>query len=137
MKDQGTDFIHKNENAEVFFLSVKDDIEASIVEAKLRASGIPTIKRYREAGGYLEIYMGMNSFGVDLYVPRHLLEEAQVVYSLTDGVMLEEESATTEEIEKPKVGAKKRVIILFLIWFAQTALWFLIQGVLKIIDFLK
>jgi len=137
MKDQGSAMNSNNKNAEEFFLSVKDDIEASIVEAKLRASGIPTIKRYREAGGYLEIYMGMNSFGVDLYVPRHLLEEAQVVYSLTDRVMLEEESATTEEIKKPKVGAKKRVIILFMIWYGQSAFGFLIQGFIKIIDFLK
>lgn len=137
MKVQGAVMNPNNNNAEAFFLSVKDDIEASIVEAKLRASGIPTLKRYREAGGYLEIYMGMNSFGVDLYVPRHLLEEARIVYSLTDRVMLEEESATTEEIKNPMGGAKKRVIILFMIWYGQAAFWFLIQGFIKIIDFLK
>jgi hypothetical protein len=54
---------------EVFLTSVRDEIEASIIEVKLAQSCIPIMKKHKETGAYLSIYMGATPFGIDLYVP--------------------------------------------------------------------
>ncbi len=60
-----------------FLAGVSSDIEAEIIESLLKEEGIPVIKKYREAGGFLQIYMGMTSFGIELYVPSSRLEGAK------------------------------------------------------------
>jgi len=60
-------------------VSVPDDDEAGIIQAALRSCGIPVLKKYRKAGGYLEVYMGMTAYGIDLYVPAELYAEAKAI----------------------------------------------------------
>jgi hypothetical protein len=64
---------------ETFLISVGDKMEAEVLEAKLKSCGIPVLRKYRETGGYLNIYMGMTSLGIDLYVPSRLLKDAKDV----------------------------------------------------------
>ena len=67
---------------EALLVSAADGMEAAMLEARLQSAGIPVLCKHRESGGYLDIYMGMSRFGVDLYVPADRLEEAR---DLLDG----------------------------------------------------
>lgn len=79
----------KEHNKEwVFLKQAANEIEANIIESILDSEGIPVIKKYREAGDYLKIYMGMTNLGVDIFVPKELKEEAE---TLLDEVSFEEE----------------------------------------------
>lgn len=59
-------------------------IEADLLESKLKAYGIPVLRKYKGFGDYLNIYMGATPFGVDLYVPAELLEKARDIVSIQD-----------------------------------------------------
>lgn len=61
---------------EAFLLTAADIMEANIIEALLKANDIPVLKKYRGNGAYLKIVMGGTVFGVDMYVPKQLLERA-------------------------------------------------------------
>jgi hypothetical protein len=63
-------------DSEAFLVSVSDKMEANIIESLLRESHIPVLKKYKESGAYLNIYMGASPFGIDLYVPSKKLAEA-------------------------------------------------------------
>ena len=62
-----------------YLTGVSNDIEAEIIVSILKGDGIPVIKEYREAGGFLQIYMGMTGFGIELYVPAGFLEKAKAL----------------------------------------------------------
>lgn len=72
------------ENSEewVFLMKLKDDRELDIIEPLLMSYGIPLLKRYKGAGGYLKIVMGLSTFGVDIYVPTSSLEGARDILNL-------------------------------------------------------
>ena len=59
-----------------FLITVGSDIEAGIIEAKLESEDVPVLRKYKDAGGYLSIYMGASLYGIDLYVPSKLYEKA-------------------------------------------------------------
>mgnify|MGYP001008663804 FL=1 len=74
-----SDTVEENDNeydTEAFLISVASDIEANLYISLLDSYQIPVRKRYRGAGDYIEIYMGMTNLGIDLYVPSKLLEQA-------------------------------------------------------------
>mgnify|MGYP000495693716 CR=1 FL=1 len=62
-----------------FLVNAKDEIEFSIIESKLKQAAIPVLKKYKESGGYLTIYMGNTPFGIDVYVPSKLLKIAREI----------------------------------------------------------
>lgn len=64
---------------EAFLLTAGDIMEANMIEALLKANDIPALKKYRGNGAYLKIVMGGTVFGVDMYVPKQLLEKASRV----------------------------------------------------------
>ena len=71
-----------NENSyggESHLISLNDPTEADIIESLLLAKDIPVLKKLTHAGGFLEIYMGTTTFGVELYVPEKLLDEAREI----------------------------------------------------------
>jgi hypothetical protein len=68
-------------NEEIFLISVRDDIEAKIIEAKLNAYEVPTLKKYKGLGSYMSVYMGSTVFGIDIYVPTHLFDTAKDLIS--------------------------------------------------------
>jgi len=68
---------------EVLLISVKDEIEYSIIESKLRSYNIPVIKKYRDTGGaYLTIFMGSSPFGIDVFVPPKMFETAKEIITI-------------------------------------------------------
>lgn len=62
-----------------FLITAVNSMEADVIEAILHAEGIPVLRKYKEAGGYMMIYMGRTIFGVDLYVPSPLLNKAREI----------------------------------------------------------
>lgn len=62
----------------VYLCTVKNSFEADLLESKLRSEGIPSLKKFKGAGNFLEIFMGSNSaFPIDLYVPEETLDDAK------------------------------------------------------------
>lgn len=57
-----------DQSKEVFLMTVGEEMKAEIIEAELKKQGIPVLKKHREGGDYLSIYMGKSMYGVDLYV---------------------------------------------------------------------
>jgi hypothetical protein len=66
-----------NYDNEALLITVNTGTEADLIESILKANNIPVLKKYKEAGAYLNLYMGMTSFGVDIYVPSKILDEAK------------------------------------------------------------
>lgn len=58
----------------VFLISVSDDFEARIIESKLNAFGILSLKKTDGLNG---IYGFTGTSGIDIYVPSVLLEDAK------------------------------------------------------------
>lgn len=64
----------------VYLTTVKDSLEAEIIESKLRSENIPCVKRYSGAGNFMEIALGRNTTqDIEIYVPEELLEDAKNV----------------------------------------------------------
>jgi hypothetical protein len=62
----------------VYLCTVTGSMEADILESKLRGEGIPSERRWKGAGNFLEIFMGANSVcPIDIYVPASSFEDAQ------------------------------------------------------------
>ena len=61
----------------VYLTTVHDSISAMIIESKLKSEGIPVEKRYKGAGNFMEIALGVNSTcPIELYVPEETLTDA-------------------------------------------------------------
>jgi hypothetical protein len=58
-------------------LSNLNTIEAEIITAKLKSYGIPVLKKSKGSGEIMEIYTGVNLYGIDIYVPSDLIELAK------------------------------------------------------------
>ena len=71
-------------------LTANDTTEADIIESKLNAFGIPSIRRHRGTGAYLTIIFGKSNFGVDIYVPEDRLNEAKDIIESTNDIGDEE-----------------------------------------------
>jgi hypothetical protein len=74
------------DDSEAYLISVSNSIEAEMVEGLLSSSGIPALKKFKGAGGYLDIYMGAVNVGVDLYVPSKLLVQARAILAINQEV---------------------------------------------------
>lgn len=113
----------KNEQREwrdgVYLCTAKDSFEADLLESKLRSEGIPSLKKFKGASNFLEIFMGSNSaYPIDIYVPEETLEDAKniiIAVPLSGDEIPEEpidfDALSDEEIEEligdEKEGGKK------------------------------
>ena len=62
----------------VYLCTAKNSFEADLLESKLRSEGIPSIKKFKGASNFLEIFMGSNTaYPIDIYVPQEALEDAK------------------------------------------------------------
>jgi len=64
-------------HSEELLLSNLNGIEAEIIIAKLKSYGIPVLKKSKGTGEIMEIYTGVNLYGVDIYVPGDMLDLAK------------------------------------------------------------
>ncbi|MEL7646575.1 MAG: DUF2007 domain-containing protein [Sedimentibacter sp.] len=69
------EFIDGDDEALLLFNLNK--VEAEIIMSKLRSYGIPVLKKEKGTGEIMEIYTGTNLYGIDLYVPAHVLDVAR------------------------------------------------------------
>ena len=108
---------------ETFLLSVGGSMEADMIEALLNSNHIPVLKKFRDAGDYLKIYMGGTIYGVDIYVPAQLLGKAQEIVAnnreaLTEEELQDEEQPHDDEAHS-NINRKRRIrtwiILLFFI----------------------
>ncbi len=105
----------------VYLCTARDSFEADLLESKLRSEGIPSIKRFRGASNFLEIFMGTNSaYPIDIYVPEDTLDDARNIIIafplLSDEIpddVIDFDSLSEEELDeligfdKPDLDKKK------------------------------
>lgn len=98
----------------VYLCTARDSFEADLLESKLRSEGIPSIKKFKGASNFLEIFMGSNSaYPIDIYVPEETLEDAKniIVAVPLDGDEIPEEpidfDALSEEELKELIGEEE------------------------------
>jgi hypothetical protein len=80
-----------------------DTVEAGIIESKLNAGGIKTVRKYREPGAYLNVILGNTIMGVDILVEEDKLEEARIILEsaqeVSDEDILADESFSDETVK--------------------------------------
>ncbi len=115
-----------NKSREVFLMTLGDDMQVEIIEEELKNAGIPLLKKHREGGAYLNIYMGKSMFGVDLYVSEDSYDIArEIIHEL--GITDIEGKEVTEMEGKKDLEANKQnkaqvrifkvgIFLIFLLW---------------------
>ncbi len=64
----------------VYLTTARSSIEADILESKLKAEGIPGLKKHEGASNFLELYMGTSTmFPIEIFVPECFLKEAEEI----------------------------------------------------------
>ncbi len=66
----------ESKTQEVLLVTVSDEYEADLIQALLESHDILTLRKYRESGQYLKVYMGVTRLGIDIYVLENQLQEA-------------------------------------------------------------
>lgn len=61
---------------EILLRSNLNTIEAEIIISKLQSYGIPVLKKSKGSGEIIEIYTGVNLYGIDIYVPSYVFDLA-------------------------------------------------------------
>ena len=119
-----------------FLKNVANEQEAVMVESALGIEGIPVQMKHKEAGAYLEVYMGMSNYGIDLFVPEDALEAAEGLLN-SEALDMPEETGSEEVIEAGRKYERKRRVIVWIILtylffpvvlaFIGTVIWYLIS----------
>lgn len=121
---------------ETLLASVSSEIEAGMIETLLAEENIPVIRKQRGAGQYLEIYMAMSTYGVDLYVAEEQLEMAKALVGQTQGPSGElDEEMTQANKQRQKMRRIRSWVILLLV--VPGLVWFVIFNLKNLIDILR
>lgn len=91
----------------VYLVHANNEIEADIYESLLNSEGIRVVRKHREAGAYLSIYMGSSNFGVDLFVLKSQQSIAKEILE-SEPLAVETDKELEEEWQKEKVRVKKK-----------------------------
>lgn len=96
-------------------ITANDTIEANIIESKLKAAGIDTVKKYHEPGAYLTLVLGKTIMGVDIIVPEDKLDEAKAIlesaHDVSDEDILTDASFDDEAIKSKNEESLKKLSI--------------------------
>lgn len=87
--NQGSD---RECETEAYLTTASNEVEADIIESLLKSYGIPILKKYEEAGAFLNVYMGFSTFGIKIFVPESKLEEARIIIEKGNNKKLQKES---------------------------------------------
>lgn len=71
---------------ETLLTVVADEVEFTRIESLMAAAGIPVLKKHRGSGEYLELYMGISPYGIEIYVPYDALIRAKAILSGEESV---------------------------------------------------
>lgn len=66
---------------ETLLTVVADDVEFTRIESLMAEAGIPVLKKHRGSGEYLELYMGISPYGIEIYVPYDALARGKALLS--------------------------------------------------------
>lgn len=115
--------------------SVSSQMEAGMIETLLAEAGIPVIRKQRGAGQYLEIYMAMSTYGVELYVAEEHLEKARemIGHNHRQSHELDEEMAEANK-KRQKTRQIRSWLILLLV--VPGLLWLVIYNLKSLISIL-
>ena len=111
-----------------FVTSVANQQEAVMVESMLGAEGIPVQQKHKEAGGIMEVYMGMSHYGIDLFVPEDALDVAKAildseVIDMPEEVGIEEDIKASEKYEHKRKGIVRVILMYLFIPIVAAILW--------------
>lgn len=118
---------------EVFLTTAADEQEYEVYKSMLEACGIPVLKKAREAGDYLNISMGMNVYGVDIYVPEKYHKTALELLKGTEETAEAADEDKELEAEKERHNNKRLTyiwIILAVLYGVPLLLWLIYSFVL-------
>ena len=90
--------VNKRIKGWAFVKNVADEQEAVMVESVLGTEGIPIQRKHKENGSYLEVYMGMSRYGIDLFVPEDAAELAKAILD-SEVIDMPEEIGTEDEMK--------------------------------------
>lgn len=88
------------ENTPIKLISVANNIEAELIINLLHNNNIECLKISKEAGGYMNIYMGYSIFGEDIYVNETDYQTAKELLneiSNNEELLLDEEGNDVDE----------------------------------------
>jgi len=115
--------------------SVSSQMEAGMIEALLAEADIPVIRKQRGAGQYLEIYMAMSTYGVELYVAEEHLEKARELIGHTQAQSHElDEEMAEANVKRQKTRQTRSWLILLLV--VPGLLWLVIYNLRSLISIL-
>jgi len=100
MKKVSDNRVRENSGKEVYLVTASNEREYDVYKSLLDAYGIPFLKKQREAGGYLNISMGMNIYGVDIYVPEEYYDDAAELIKGTENAGDDSNGETKEAMEE-------------------------------------
>ena len=75
----------------------KDELEFNLLTSVLESEGIPTQKQYNGAGEYLKVMWGFTNLGIEIKVPKELLDKSKKIISEYNSAKIIDED---EPIEK-------------------------------------
>jgi len=103
---------------EVLLVSVSDENEANIIQNLLEINKIPSLKKYRDIGGYMKVYMGTSAFGIDIYVPEICVETSREILrtdTSSDGAVSDEIGQTPSSYRPEEKKNVVRLLLLFIL----------------------
>lgn len=75
-KEKGS--MDKSNDIEIeYLMSVSNEIEAGNIEDVLKKNNIPVLKKHKGSGEYVQLYLGISNFGIDMYVPSNFKKIAE------------------------------------------------------------
>ncbi|MBQ9459643.1 MAG: hypothetical protein IJU66_06885 [Oscillospiraceae bacterium] len=69
------------------------DSQADLTVEMLRAYGIPAIRRYAKDGTLGKVVLGFSGYGVALYVPESMLEDARALLEPAEDALNDEDES--------------------------------------------
>ena len=79
------------EAKEILLISVRNDIQAALVENLLKEQNIYSAKRHMSIGAVAALYTGMSNLGIDIYVNENDVEAAKEIIKVYETMVSEEE----------------------------------------------
>ncbi len=129
----------QNNDDWVLLKNVDERTEINILEPVLTSADIPILKNHKGAGEYLKIYMGMTSFGIDVYVPKSKYDNAlKILQDLkldNKDILIDEENKNNNNKYKRKQILNVWLILLF--FLAPGLIFYLFKILNKIYAILK
>ena len=104
-------------NDPVLLTTAADDMEAKIIESKLRSENIPCLLRYQGTSDIAKTYCGNSNFPVEILVPASAKEAAQEIITSV-GEIPEQSEETAPPEDSSYAETLKKLLLYGIILFA-------------------